>query len=73
VIANYRTSRRFALGETTTFWWMAEMGIQIFRNAAQSAPQSWGVGDNVRKCRMNGRKDQGTGNACGSNWTSVKA
>jgi hypothetical protein len=34
VIANYRTSREFALGETTAFWWMVEIGIQIFRNAA---------------------------------------
>jgi hypothetical protein len=34
VIANCRTSREFALDETTAFWWMIEMGIQIFRNAA---------------------------------------
>jgi hypothetical protein len=34
VIANYRASREFALGETTAFWWMVEIGIQIFRNAA---------------------------------------
>jgi hypothetical protein len=34
VIANYRTSRGFALGETSAFWWMVEMGIQIFRSAA---------------------------------------
>jgi hypothetical protein len=27
----------------------------------------------VRECRMNGQKDQETGNACGSNQTSVKA
>jgi hypothetical protein len=33
VIANYRTNREFALGETIAFWWMVEMGIQIFRNA----------------------------------------
>jgi hypothetical protein len=26
----------------------------------------------VRECRMNGRKDQETGNTCGSNWTSVE-
>jgi hypothetical protein len=40
VIANYRTSREFALSETTAFWWMVEMGIQIFRNAAEFASQS---------------------------------
>jgi hypothetical protein len=34
VITIYRTSREFALVETTAFWWMVEMGIQIFRNAA---------------------------------------
>jgi hypothetical protein len=34
VIANHWISRRFALGETTAFWWMVEMGIQICRNAA---------------------------------------
>jgi hypothetical protein len=34
VITNSQTSREFALGETTAFWWMVEMGIQIFRNAA---------------------------------------
>jgi hypothetical protein len=33
VIANYRTSRKFALGSTTAFWRVIEMGIQIFRNA----------------------------------------
>jgi hypothetical protein len=27
VIANYRSSREFALGEATSFWCMAEMGI----------------------------------------------
>jgi hypothetical protein len=34
VISNHRTSRKFALGESTAFWWMAEMGVQIFRSAA---------------------------------------
>jgi hypothetical protein len=29
-------------------WWMVEMRIQIFRNVAWSAPQSWAVGNNVR-------------------------
>jgi hypothetical protein len=33
VIANYRTSSEFALGETTAFWWMVEMGIDTFRDS----------------------------------------
>jgi hypothetical protein len=34
VISNHRTSNEFALGESTVFWWMVEMGVQIFRSAA---------------------------------------
>jgi hypothetical protein len=34
VISNHRTSNEFALGKSTTFWWMVEMGVQIFRYAA---------------------------------------
>jgi hypothetical protein len=34
VISNHRTSNEFSLGESTAFWWMIEMGVQIFRSAA---------------------------------------
>jgi hypothetical protein len=28
---NYRSGNQFALGETTAFWWLVQMGIERFR------------------------------------------
>jgi hypothetical protein len=33
VTSNHRTSNEFALGESTAFGWMVEIGAQIFRFA----------------------------------------
>jgi hypothetical protein len=31
VADNYRTSNQFSLGESTSFWWLVEMGTEVFR------------------------------------------